>query len=121
MALLSSALLIFCFPRFNVVWLAPVALAPLLLAMTRERRPWRRFLLGWSAGAVYWFGVCYWIQIVLAVHGNMDNGLAWAMFLLFCGAKAMHMGVFALLGGILMRRWWAVPAVAAWWVVVEVT
>ena len=73
----------------------------------------RRFLLGWVAGAVYWCGVCYWIQIVLAVHGDMGAGVAWAMFVLFCIAKALHMGVFALLAGILMRRWWAVPAVAA--------
>jgi len=121
MALLSAALLIFCFPRFNVVWFAPVALAPLLLATARERRPWRRFLLGWSAGVVYWCGVCYWVQIVLAVHGNMGAGLAWAMFALFCVAKGLHLGSFALLAGILMRRWWAVPAVAAWWVAVEVT
>jgi apolipoprotein N-acyltransferase len=121
MALLSAALLIFCFPRFSLVWLAPVALTPLLVAVTRERRPWRRFLLGWSTGAVYWCGVCYWIQIVLAVHGDMGKGLAWGMFVLFCVAKAVHMGVFALLAGVLMRRWWAVPAVAAWWVTVEVT
>jgi len=121
LALLSAALLIFCFPRFNLVWFAPVALTPLLLAVFRERRPWRRFLLGWTAGAVYWCGVCYWIQIVLAVHGDMGKGLALAMFALFCVAKAIHMGVFALLAGILMRRWWAVPAVAAWWVTVEFT
>ena len=43
------------------------------------------------------------------------------MFLLFCVAKALHMGVFALLAGMLMRRWWAAPAVAALWVAVEVT
>jgi apolipoprotein N-acyltransferase len=70
---------------------------------------------------VYWCGVCYWVEIVLAVHGDMGKTLAWAMFVLFCVAKALHMGVFALLAGILMRRWWAVPAVAAWWVTVEVT
>jgi apolipoprotein N-acyltransferase len=121
MALLSAALLILCFPRFNLVWFAPVALTPLLLALARERRPGRRFLLGWTTGAVYWCGVCYWVEIVLAVHGDMGKGLAWGMFVLFCVAKAMHMGVFALLAGILMRRWWAVPAVAAWWVTVEVT
>jgi apolipoprotein N-acyltransferase len=121
LALVSAALLIFCFPRFNAVWFAPVALVPLLLAVTRERRPWRRFLLGWSAGAVYWCGVCYWVEIVLAVHGDMGTGLARAMFVLFCVAKGLHMGCFALLAGILMRRWWAVPAVAAWWVTVEVT
>ena len=121
MALLSAALLIFCFPRFNVVWFAPVALTPLLLAVTRERRPWPRFLLGWITGIAYWCGVCYWVQIVLAVHGEMGVGLAWAMFALFCLAKGLHMAIFALLAGILMRRWWAVPAVAAWWVAVEVT
>jgi apolipoprotein N-acyltransferase len=121
LALLSAALLIFSFPRFNLIWFAPVALAPLLVAVARERNWWRRFLLGWCAGVVYWFGVCYWIQIVLAVHADMSTSLAWAMFGLFCVVKALHMGCFALLAGILMQRWWAVPAVAAWWVAVEAT
>ena len=121
LALVSSVLLILSFPRTNLVWLAPFALTPMLLALTRELRPRRRFLLGWLAGVVYWFGVCYWVQIVLAVHGAMGVPTAWGMFALFCMAKALHMGVFALLAGILMRRWWAVPAVAAWWVTVEVT
>jgi len=31
------------------------------------------------------------------------------------------MGVFALLAGILMRRWWAVPTVAALWTAIEAT
>jgi hypothetical protein len=47
--------------------------------------------------------------------------LAWLAFLLFCLIKALHMGVFALLAGILMRRWWAAPAVAALWVAIEAT
>ena len=121
LALLSAALLVVCFPRFNLVWLAPFALTPLLVGLARERRPWRRFALGWIAGVVYWCGVCYWVEIVLAVHGDMGVPLAWAMFVLFCLAKALHLGVFALLAGILMRRWWAIPAVAAWWVTVEAT
>jgi apolipoprotein N-acyltransferase len=33
----------------------------------------------------------------------------------------MHLGVFAILAGPLMRRWWAIPSVAALWVAVEVT
>ncbi len=66
MALASAALLILAFPKFSMVWFAPVALAPLLVAAARETRPLRRFLLGWSAGVVYWFGICYWIQAVLA-------------------------------------------------------
>jgi apolipoprotein N-acyltransferase len=121
LSLASAALLILIFPRFNLVWLAPVALTPLLFAMAIEERPWRRFVMGWSAGVVYWFGVCYWIQFVLSFHGGLGDPAGWAVFLLFCVAKALHMGVFALVAGILMRRWWAIPAVAAWWVAVEVT
>jgi apolipoprotein N-acyltransferase len=120
-ALLTAVLLILAFPRFNLVWCAPVALAPLLVAVAREPRPWRRFLLGHIAGVVYWFGVCYWIQGVLAFYGGLSTALAWLAFLLFCLIKALHMGVFAMLAGILMRRWWAAPAVAALWVAIEAT
>jgi apolipoprotein N-acyltransferase len=121
LAFASAGLLILAFPRFDIVWLAPFALAPLLVAVTRERRGLPRFLIGWAAGVVYWFGVCYWIQFVLAVHGGMSDAEAWALFCLFAAIKALHLGVFAWLAGILMRRWWAVPAVAALWVAIEVT
>ncbi len=121
LALLTAVLLILAFPGAHLAWLAAVALAPLLVAVTREPRPWRRFVMGWASGVVYWFGVCYWIQFVLAVHGGMSGALAWALFTLFAVVKALHMGVFALLAGILMRRWWAIPAVAALWVAIEVT
>jgi apolipoprotein N-acyltransferase len=121
LALASAALLILAFPRFQIAWLAPVALAPLLIAAMRDRRPIRRFFLGWISGVLYWFGVCYWIQFVLAFHGGMGEAAGWAVFTLFAVVKALHMGVFAWLAGIVMRRWWAVPATAALWVAVEAT
>ncbi len=121
LALLSAVLLILTFPRFNFSWLAPVALAPLLMAVAREPRFWRRFRLGWLTGFVYWFGVCYWIEDVLARYAGVSNVVAWLLFTLFAVTKALHMAVFAMLAGILIRRWWAIPAVAAWWVAVEVT
>jgi len=121
LAVVSALLLILMFPRFQISWLAPVALTPLLFAVMREPRPWRRFLAGYAAGVVYWFGVCYWIQYVLAVYGGLGQALGWAVFLLFCLAKALHLGLFACLAGILMRRWWAAPAVAALWVAIEVS
>ena len=121
LALASAALLILTFPGFSIVWFAPVALTPLLVAMAREPRWTRRFLLSWSAGVVYWFGVCYWIQFVLSFHGGLGDAAGWAVFLLFAVTKALHLGVFGALAGILMRRWWAIPSVAALWVAVEVT
>src|SRR3954452_17989750 len=101
LALLSAALLILTFPRFSIIWFAPGALTPLLIALAREARPARRFLFGWTAGIVYWFGVCYWIQFVLAYHGGVGDVVGWLLLLLFCFAKALHLGVFAMLGGIL--------------------
>ena len=121
LALASAALLILSFPRFHVAWLAPLALAPLLIAAARERPLLRRFLIGWACGAVYWFGVCYWIQFVLSVYGGLGDAAGWALFTLFAVIKGLHMGVFALLAGWLMRRWWAIPAVAALWVAIEAT
>ena len=121
LALASAALLILTFPKFSLVWLAPVALAPLLVSLAREPRWPRRFLLGWGAGVVYWFGVCYWIQFVLAFHGALGDPAGWAVFLVFCIAKAIHLGVFAVFAGYLMQRWWAIPTVAALWVAVEST
>jgi apolipoprotein N-acyltransferase len=121
LALVSAALLILSFPGFGIAWLAPIALAPLLMAAAREARPLRRFLMGWAAGAVYWFGVCHWIEYTLAVYGGLGNVAGWAVFLLFAFAKGLHLAFFTLLAGILMRRWWAVPAVAALWVAVEAT
>ncbi len=121
LSLATGGLLIFIFPRFNIAWLAPFALAPLLIAVAREPRPFWRFLMGWACGIVFWFGVCYWIQFVLSFHGGLGDPLAWVVFMLFSLAKGLHMAAFALLAGILMRRWWAIPAVAALWVAVEVT
>ena len=121
LAVLSALLLILIFPRFDFVWLAPVALCPLLIAVTRERRAGPRFLLGYLAGALYWCGVCYWIGGVLAKFGGISSVLAWLLLALFCLVKALHMGFFALLAGMAMRTAWAVPAVAALWVAIEIT
>lgn len=121
LALLTAVLLVLAFPRFDLAWLAPFALAPLLVAVAREPRPLWRFLLGHSAGVVYWFGVCYWIQDVLERYGGVGHWGSWATFILFCLAKAFHMGVFALLAAIVLRTWYAIPAIAALWVGIERT
>jgi apolipoprotein N-acyltransferase len=117
----SALLLILTFPKFDVAWLAPFALAPLLVAVAKEGPRPRNFLLGWIAGLIYWAGTCYWIHFVLAVHGGMAGWAAWLGFALFCGIKALHFAFFALLAGLLMPRRWAVVAVPALWVAIEST
>jgi apolipoprotein N-acyltransferase len=104
-----------------LTWLAPVALAPLLVACSRESRWKRRFLYGWIAGFIFWFGVCYWIQFVLEVHGGLGRWGGWATFTLFAVLKGLHMAIFATLAGFLIRNFWAIPATAALWTGLERT
>jgi len=118
-ALLTAALLILVFPNFNVAYLAPVALAPLLWAAAKEPRWWRRFLFGYAAGIAYWAGACYWIQIVLHDHAGIAAWASWLGFVVFALYKGLLMGVFALGAGLLMKRGLAVLTVPALWVAVE--
>ena len=121
LSVLSGVLLILVFPRFNLTWLAPVALTPILVACCRERS-WRmRALQGAAAGFVFWFGVCYWIQFVLEVHGGMGRWGGWGTFVLFAFLKGLHMALFATLAGFLMPRAWALPLIAALWTGIERT
>ncbi|HBY58955.1 MAG TPA: apolipoprotein N-acyltransferase [Solibacterales bacterium] len=121
LAAASAVLLILAFPGLDLSWLAPVALTPWLVAISSEPRALRRFGFSWLAGIVYWFGVCYWIQFVLAHHGGMGEAVGWAVFLLFCLAKGLHFAVFGWLAGYLTGRWWSIPAVAALWAGIERT
>jgi apolipoprotein N-acyltransferase len=118
---LTAILLILIFPNFNWTWLAPVALTPLLIACARESSWKRRFLCGWLAGFVFWFGVCNWIQFVLEVHGGMGRWGGWGTFVLFSLLKGLHCAIFAALAGVLIRTPWAIPAVAALWAGIERT
>lgn len=126
LALLSAVLLVLLYPNlifsgFGLPWLAPVALAPLLIALAREPRPLWRFLLGEFTGILYWFAICYWIQFVLEVHGGMGYWGSRGTFLLFCVLKALHLGLFSLLAAVLIGTRWGIPAIAALWTGIERT
>jgi apolipoprotein N-acyltransferase len=121
LALLTSALLLLALPRVDWHGLAAVALAPLLIALARNEDGWQRFFIGWAAGFSFWFFLCTWIQFVLEVHGDMGRWGGWGSFLLFAALKGLHLALFSWLAGPLMRRWYAVPAVAALWTGLERT
>jgi apolipoprotein N-acyltransferase len=119
LALASGILLVLIFPNYNFTWLAPVALAPLLIACARASSWKRRFVLGWASGFVFWFAVCSWIQFVLEVHGGMGRWGGWGTFVLFATLKGLYTAAFAALAGPVMRTPWAIPGAAALWTAVE--
>ncbi len=123
LAALSGVLQVLAFPRFSVALLAGFAVTPLLLAVARvEQGPSPRkyrFLLGWLAGVIFWGGSCYWVYDVMADYSGVAAPAAVAIYVAFSVAKGLHLGVFALLAGPLLRRSWAAPALAALWVAVE--
>jgi apolipoprotein N-acyltransferase len=119
--LLTAVLLILVFPGFNLTFLAPFALIPLLYALCREIRPGRRALIGYVTGIVYWFGLCNWIQFTLANHGGTGVAGGWALFALFCLAKSLQIALFAWLAGFVLQSRLAVPAIAALWTAIEWT
>ncbi|MFN0102645.1 MAG: apolipoprotein N-acyltransferase [Bryobacteraceae bacterium] len=121
LALCTGFLLVLLYPPFGYALLAPLALTPLCLALGSEYRPAARFALGYVSGLVLWAGVCWWIAPVLAVHGGMGAAGGWGSFALFCLLKSIHYGVFGLLAGVLIRHWFAPPAIALLWAVLERT
>lgn len=121
LSLATAALLVLAFPPCDLAWLAALGLAPLLVALDREPRPGRRFLLGYSAGVLYWGATCYWIQFVLKAHGGLPAATAWAALALFALVKGLHMGAFALVARRGLASRWAVLIVPALWVAIERT
>ncbi len=121
LAAASAFLLILAFPHFDFSFLAPFALTPLLVALARTHGRFRHFLLGWTAGVIYWAGTCYWIHFVLEAYGGMAGWAAALGYALFCLIKGLHLGVFALLAGFLLARGWPALTVPALWVAIEWT
>ncbi len=120
-AVLTALLLALLFPPFDLAFLAPAALTPLLFALAREPFPGRRFLWGWLSGFLYWIIVCHWIRDVLAAYGGLNGPLSVLALVLFAVAKGLHTAVFAWLAGMVIQRPWAIPAVAALWTGIERT
>jgi apolipoprotein N-acyltransferase len=119
LSLVTGALLVLTFPGFDSNWLAPIALAPLLVASARESHWKQRFLNGWASGFLFWFFTCIWIQFVLEVHGGMGRWGGWGAFVLFALFKGAYTGTFAALAGMLLRTKWSVLAVPALWCGIE--
>jgi apolipoprotein N-acyltransferase len=115
--LLSAALQILIFPLANLYMLSWVAVAPLLMAILRARRPstlqldagtkllpatpLQAFLLSYACGILWYAGTCYWIGTVMHQYGGVNTPAALGLLFLFCLYLALYHGAFGLLVSLL--------------------
>ncbi len=95
LALLSGVLLVLIFPKFNLSFLAWVALVPLFLAL--EGRSLREsFNLGFLAGLVSFMGILYWIVPTIVSSGE-SKLLGFVSLLFLSSYLAIYYGLFCLI------------------------
>lgn len=98
LAVTTSLLLTASFPKFNLSWLAWVALVPLLFAI-RDESAWNRFRFGFLAGLIHYFTLGYWLIHTLQTYGYLPIYVCLPIFFLLGAYLASYWGVFCLVLG----------------------
>jgi apolipoprotein N-acyltransferase len=90
LAILTGVLFALSFPDVAQGWLMFVALAPLLVAVTRARTAWRAFFLGWTAFTTAWLIMVPFVVRVMSHYG----GLPYFVGVLLMVAMALILGLY---------------------------
>src|SRR2546426_10463825 len=117
----SGTLLVLSFPKYDLDFLAWIALVPLLIAI--REKPWRTaFGQGWLAGLVYFGGILSWVINAMHQYGKVPFPLRFLLMLLLAGDCALFVALFAPILGALpdprgvLRPWTAAaPCVPLDW------
>ena len=118
--ILSGLLLIVSFPRFELGFLAWVALVPLFVAI--RTGPWRTaFGQGFLAGLVFFAGTLSWVVNAMHLYGKLPLVISYVVMLLLASYCALYLAVFAasvsaLAGATGAWQVWIPPAL---WVALE--
>ena len=95
LAVLSGILLVLIFPKFNLSFLAWIALVPLFLAVEGSSLR-ESFNLGFLAGLTSFVGILYWIVPTIVSSGE-SRLLAFISLLLLSCYLAIYYGIFCLI------------------------
>src|SRR5579864_881314 len=113
LAIVSAILQIVIFPLPNLYVLSWIAIAPLLVALLRARRPdtlqlqgagkllpaspLQGFLLGYVCGILWYCGNCYWVYSTMKQYGGISAAGAAGLLVLFCLYLGLYHGLFGLI------------------------
>lgn len=111
LAIVSALLLRLAYPRWNMAAVSAVGLVPLLWALGGARSGKQAFYIGWLFGAVFYYVLMVWLNILVKYHFLMPAALV---------AMSLYLGLFkGLFAWIVWRAragggWVFVVAPAAW-------
>lgn len=104
-AAVTTLLLIFSFPNFDLYPLAWIALVPLLVVIARNPSPLKAFILGWATGSVFFYATCYWLTYSMIHYGGVPTVAAYLLLIPGALVIGVFHGLFALLAALAIRRW----------------
>ena len=120
LAIVSAVLQVVIFPLPNLYVLSWVAVAPLVVAILRARRPGplqlegsikllpaspiQGFLLGYLCGILWYAGNCYWVYNTMKQFGGIGALGAAGLLLLFCLYLGLYQAAFGLVTALVARR-----------------
>jgi apolipoprotein N-acyltransferase len=96
LALLSGSFLFLSFPRWELSFLAWIALIPLFFAIQNKSIS-NSFFLGWISGAVYFAGTLSWVTISMHNYGKIPWVISYFLMLLLVSYLAVYVGIFSAL------------------------
>ncbi|MBV9624722.1 MAG: apolipoprotein N-acyltransferase [Acidobacteria bacterium] len=112
MAFLSAVLQTLVFPLPNLYFLSWVAIAPLLVALLRARKPetlqlegagkllaatpLQGFFLAYLSGVLWYGGSCYWVYATMKQYGGISPAGAAGLLVLFSLYLGLYHGLFGL-------------------------
>lgn len=120
LSFISGLTLIFCFPTFDLFFLAWIAFSPFLISIySKEKRS--SFLNGIIFGITYFFGTLYWIYYSVNHYGGVPFFISIAIVFLLCLYLSIYTGIFSLLFSFTIKNT-SFPAMLiapVYWVVLE--
>ncbi|HKW19528.1 MAG TPA: apolipoprotein N-acyltransferase [Terriglobales bacterium] len=119
LAVVSAVLQVAIFPLPNLYGLCWIAVAPLLVALLRTRRPEtlqlqggakllpatprQGFLLGYVCGILWYGGNCYWVYSTMKQYGGISAPGAFGLLIMFCLYLGLYHGAFGLIISLLAK------------------
>lgn len=121
LAVVAGFLLVLAFPNWNLWSLGWVGVAPLIMAVAREQKFWRSFLLGWTTGTIFYAGSSPWITYSMHNYGGIPLWLCYFLLLLIAAILASFTALFAGLLGYVIKSFggWAILSAPVLWAASE--